>query len=237
MAAREGKESSGPRGAPAWMVTYGDMMTLLLTFFVLIVSFSSVQDAEFKKAMGSLRGALGILGKYDYIVSLGKIVVPEATYAFMSKHPLQTTGDISKRLNFISDYEDVELYVDNRGINIVLPAKVLFEAGDDTIKEEAYPLLKKIGAFLYDVKENTLIIEGHTDNIPINTIRFPSNWHLSAARAISVARFLHEQCAIANDRMTVAGLAEYRPLVPNNSIENREKNRRVTVLVETKKRF
>jgi len=232
MAKKEKKESAPAGGAPGWMVTYGDMMSLLLTFFILILSFSSIQEAEFKRAIGSLRGALGILGQNEYIVSLGKIVVPHTTFAFMTRSSRQTTGEISRQLNFISEYENVEVFEDNRGIHIVLPAKIMFTSGDDTVQAVAYPLLKRIGAFLYELHDETFTIEGHTDSMPINTVRFPSNWHLSTARAISIARFLHDQCAIPNEKMSVCGRAEYEPIAPNDTEENREKNRRVVVLIQ-----
>jgi len=233
MAKKEKKSEEAPAGAPMWMVTYGDMMSLLLTFFVLILSFSSIQEAGFKQAIGSLQGALGILGDHDYIIHLGKIMIPESTYAVLTRHTMQTTGEISKKLNFVSEYENVEVYEDDQGVNVVVPARILFDAGDDRIKPAAEPLLKKIGAFLYELKHNKLYIEGHTDNSPINTLRFPSNWHLSTARAISIGRFLNDKCAVHNDRLTVAGRAEFDPLVPNDSKENRERNRRVGILIES----
>ena len=231
MAKKAKKEASGPKGAPGWMVTYGDMMTLLLTFFVLILSFSSVQEAEFKKAMGSLLGALGILGKEEYIISLGQIIVPEARFSFMSRRPMMTTGELSRKLNFVSDYDQVEVYQDNRGVNIILPAEILFDAGTDTVKVTAYPLLKKIAAFLFELKNN-IIVEGYTDTTPINSLQFPSNWHLSSARAISVARLIHEFGDIDNARIAVCGYGEYRPVAPNDTEENRKKNRRVAIVVE-----
>lgn len=231
--AKKDKKSDAPQGAPMWMVTYGDMMSLLLTFFVLILSFSSIQEAGFKQAIGSLKGALGILGDHDYIIHLGKIMIPESTYAVLTRHTMQTTGEISKKLNFVSEYENVEVYEDDNGVNVVIPAKVLFGAGDDRINPAAEPLLKKVGAFLYELKHNKIYIEGHTDSSPINTLRFPSNWHLSTARAISIGTFLHERCAVHNDRLTVAGRAEFDPIAPNDSEENREKNRRVAILIES----
>ncbi len=231
MAKKEKKESSA-RSTPAWMVTFGDMMMLLLTFFVFIVSFSSIKEEEFKEAIGSLRGALGIVGRHEYLISLGKIVIPETKFAFMSRRLRQTTGEITKKLNFVSEYENVEIRFDNRGINIILPANILFDKGDDLLKIQAFPLLRKVGAFLYELKKGTFLIEGHTDNLPISTVRFPSNWHLSSARSISVANYLHEKCGIDNHRLSVCGRGEYNPIAPNDTEESREKNRRVVIIVQ-----
>lgn len=232
MAKKDKKSDAAPMGAPMWMVTYGDMMSLLLTFFVLILSFSSIQEAGFKQAIGSLQGALGILGDHDYMIQLGKIMIPESTFAVLTRHTMQTTGEITKNLNFVSEYENVEVYQDDQGIHVVLPAEILFDSGDDQLKAGAEPLLKKIGAFIYELKDNKILIEGHTDSSPIGTLRFPSNWHLSTARAISIAQFLNQKCAVTNDRLTVAGRAEFEPIAPNNTEENRKKNRRVGILIE-----
>ncbi len=231
MGKKKKEESGGGGGAPLWMVTFGDMMSLLLTFFILILSFSSIQEAGFKKAIGSLQGSLGILGDYEYMIELGKIMVPDERFSFISQRTKQTTGEISKRLNFISEYENVQLVHDDRGLNIILPAEVAFDSGDDRLKEEASPLLKKIGAFLFELKKKQIIVEGHTDNRPSNSLRFPSNWHLSSARAISIINFLNKVCAIDNNRMQAVGRGEYDPVVPNNSAGNREKNRRVVILI------
>lgn len=232
MAKKKKKEESKGGGAPLWMVTYGDMMSLLLTFFVLILSFSSIQDVEFRKAIGSLRGSLGILGQHEYLISMGRIIVPDSTFAFMSRRSQQTTGEISKKLNFVSEYENVQLQVDDRGTYIVMPAELLFDPGEDRIKESADRLLKKIGAFLFEVKGSAIVIEGFTDDTPISTMRFPSNWHLSAARAISVADFLNKECVIDYDRMSITGYGEYEPVAPNDTPENRAKNRRVGILLK-----
>ncbi|MBU1863372.1 MAG: OmpA family protein [Candidatus Omnitrophica bacterium] len=235
MSKKDRKETSvSQRGAPAWLLTYGDLMTLLLTFFVLLLSFSNVEVGKFKQAVGSLNSALGLLGKHQYLISLGKILVPEAQYSYIATKMQQTTGDISKTLNFVSQYENVEIQEDVRGLNIILPAEILFESGNDVVKVAAYPLLKKIGAFLYEQKEDDsmFVIEGHTDNRPVHTIRFPSNWHLSSARAISIARFFNEQCIIANVRMSVCGYAEFQPVAPNDTEENRAKNRRVIISIQ-----
>ncbi len=227
-------ESGGGGGAPLWMVTYGDMMSLLLTFFILILSFSSIQEAGFKQAVGSLKGSLGILGEHDYIIKLGKVVVPDTAFAaIFSRQTRQTTGDISKRLNFISQYDNVKVYEDDSGLNIILPANILFDSGSDFIKDEAKPVLKKIGAFLFDLKDKEVIVEGHTDNRPVHSMRFPSNWHLSAARAISIIRYFSSVCGIDEKRLIAVGRGEFDPVAPNDTEENRAKNRRVRILIKT----
>ena len=128
--AKKVKQEDAAAGAPMWMVTYGDMMTLLLTFFVLILSFSSIQEAGFKQAMGSLQGALGILDQHEYLMSLGRIMAPDSTFAYMVNSKRDTLGDITKRLNTIFADENVAIQQDENGVNIVLPAEVLFESGD-----------------------------------------------------------------------------------------------------------
>lgn len=228
--AREKKEDSPPPGAPAWMTTYGDMMTLLMTFFVLIVSFSTMQEAGFKAAMGSLQGALGVLTANTSDFMMTKIVHPENMFAFLANKPRQTTGSISKDLNFLSKIKGASLDMDKRGLHIILPANILFDSGTAEIKKDSHETLKQLGAFLFE-NDVDFIIEGHTDNTPISTTEFPSNWELSVARATAVMKFLHSSCALPYEKVSVAGFAEFKPLVSNDTPEGRIENRRVEIVI------
>lgn len=229
--ARAKKEDTPPAGAPAWMTTYGDMMTLLMTFFVLIVSFSTMQEAGFKAAIGSLQGALGILSDTAGEAVIGQIVQPVNVYAFLANRPRQTTGRISKDLNFLADVKGAYIKYDERGMHIVLPAEVLFDSGSAMLSSSANDILRRVGAFLYE-NNAQFIIEGHTDNRPVNSPFFASNWELSAARATAVMKFFNEKCGLPYDRMSMAGYAEYHPVASNDTAEGRRKNRRVEIVVQ-----
>jgi len=210
---RSNNESKGG-GAPGWMVTYGDLMSLLLTFFVLIVSFSSIEMAEFQKALGSLKGALGVLPKQQSVVMQWDPVIPQ-----------------------LSDYEKKRVQkVISELRNVVKAQGLKDKVGSANLKKRAYPILMKIIEMIQDWPNN-IRIEGHTDDLPIHTAEFPSNWELSTARALSVLKFFLENSHIEPQRLSAVGYGEYHPLVPNTSPENRAKNRRVEIYIEYDKQI
>lgn len=120
------------------------------------------------------------------------------------------------------------------GVHIRLGSKVLFDVGDARLKSKAFPILKEIAAIIR-TENNEVYVEGHTDNIPIHTKKFPSNWELSTARAMSVVRFLHNVEGIDAKKLAAVGHGEYRPLVPNTSPERRARNRRVEIFIKYSK--
>jgi len=117
------------------------------------------------------------------------------------------------------------------GLKLTMQDPVLFDTGEDALKPEAVPVLTDIAGLLSELSDNFISIQGHTDNVPIRTARFPSNLELSAARAISVARFLMDKGGIDPKNVSVVGYSENLPIAPNDSPENRAKNRRVEVHV------
>ena len=218
-------------GAPEWMTTFADMTTLLLTFFVLLLSFAQMDIVKFRRIMGSIREAFGVQ----------RIEVGE--FFSMSTEPVQIF-DYQKRDSVIEMYyadmyeaikkaiekadlsDSVEVLVSNRGVIVRAKEKVLFDLGKAELKKGAYPLLDKLVSLMKQFPRYKLAIEGHTDDLPINTPRFPSNWELSSARATRVLRYFISK-GIPPERLIAVGYGETRPLVPNDSPKNRAKNRRV----------
>ncbi len=225
-------EEEKEEGAPHWMTTFADMTTLLLTFFVLLLSFAQMDIIKFRRIMGSIREAFGVQ----------RIEVGE--FFSMSTEPVQIF-DYQKRDSIIEMYyadmyeaikkavekeqldEAVEVLVSNRGVIVRAKEKILFDLGKAELKEEAYPLLDKLIGLMKRFPQYKLAIEGHTDDLPINTPRFPSNWELSSTRATTVLRYFIEKGKISPKRLMAVGYGETRPLVPNTSAANRAKNRRV----------
>ncbi len=213
--------------APAWMATFSDMMTLLMTFFILIMSFSTMEVDKFKMAMGSLQGALGVLGTQ-------KKLRPEQSWFSPYQYNAQTNSVLQhvERLRALieaSNLEDVvDLKVTKGEVYIEFKDKMFFDVGEAKLKRTYTKLLSVIARTLFpEVKE--IRVEGHTDNIPIHTKEFPSNWELSMARALSVVRFFVREEHVNPAMISASGFGEYRPLVPNDTPENRAKNRRVVL--------
>ena len=224
-----GSDESGGGGAPGWMVTYGDLMSLLLTFFVLIVSFSSIQHVKFQKALGSLKAALGVLPKEESVIFQREVIMPQ-----LADKSRKRIKRIARELQRIIEAKglgnNVRLELTAKGILIRIASPVLFDLGKATIKPNAYPILDKV-VEMTRVWPNKIRIEGHTDDLPIHTREFPSNWELSTARALSVLRYFLSK-GVEPKRLAAVGYGEYHPLVPNTSAENRAKNRRVEIYIE-----
>lgn len=228
---REKKDLS----SPAWMVTYGDMMTLILCFFVLLYSFSVLDMERFKYVITAIKARLGVLegGK---TLTEGQIVeegfennrLTDITLSRMEFAKLKQAITQYLEQNNLSD--SVMLEVSQRGLEIHFTSRVLFDLGKAELKPGAREVLHKVAGFLKQI-DNMILVEGHTDNLPINNEHFPSNWELSTARATTVVRFFIEVEGIAPYRLSAAGYSKYRPLVPNISAANRAKNRRVDVVL------
>ncbi len=228
---KKGNDDSGGAGAPLWMVTFGDLMSLLLTFFVLLLSFSSIQMVEFQKAMGSLKGALGVLPKNESIISPFNPVIPRISGECSTRYneKVKELKELIKE-KALSDQISVEFSEGEMLIRIESP--VLFAIGKAQLKPQAYSILDKIIEITTETN-NRIRIEGHTDNIPIHTPQYPSNWELSTARALSVLRYFLGSGRISPERLAAVGYGQYHPLVPNDSPENRSKNRRVEIYISS----
>ena len=225
-------EECGPPGAPAWMSTFSDLMTLLLTFFVLLLSFSSMRTADFQRAMGSLKGALGVLPFEQAIVKPVHVPIPQMTNLQES----EISESLVKLEDIVSDLqldEVVKLEISDQGLKVTIDNPLLFEIGKADIRPIMFPILSAV-AELARGWPNQIRIEGHTDDQIINTLEFPSNWELSAKRSINVARYFAEDAGLEPERIIPIGRSMFVPLVPNDSPENRARNRRIEIFVDYK---
>jgi chemotaxis protein MotB len=230
-----------PPGAPAWMATFGDMMSLLVTFFVLLLSFANTNVVKFKMAMGSMKEALGV--EYKYV---GEHRIRSTSPVELSDRQRAPTLDLTglpsrmdapsleqhimAELQRVIAGQGLEKIVEvgrgERGVVVRVKGHMLFEGGSDQLHPEAFIFLDEI-AKLTRSFPYALSVEGHSDDLQSRSERFPTNWHLSAARAIAALRYLVEVGGIERERISAAGFAETRPLVPNDSARNRAANRRV----------
>lgn len=233
-------EDEPRKGAPAYMNTYGDMMTLLLTFFVLLFSMSSVDAAKFKAFVASFDGGSGILQAGEVILAdpgmlgTGVETFPAKGEDGKSKGE-EATKAVKKELEEFIYQEKLneKVGVEQRGDELILrfDDMLLFESGKADIKAGAVPILSILGEKLktYLKEGYHLSIEGHTDNVPISTMQFPSNWELSAGRAIAVAKFLINEMDFDPSVISTEGFGEHEPIADNNTKEGRAQNRRVEI--------
>ncbi|GAB4333718.1 MAG: OmpA family protein [Candidatus Abyssubacteria bacterium] len=221
------KEMAGPT-SPGWMVTYGDIMSLLLTFFVLLLSYSTIKEDAFRRALASFQEALGMLPHERSMIRFEQVPA-------VRMMPPISTKDIVKRIHRSVQAAGlagkVDIAEEKEGVRITIQSPILFDSGEDTLRPEAIPVLDELVEILKQ-SPNQVVVEGHTDNVPIHTERFPSNWELSTARAITVAKYLFQKGQLPPERFTVAGYGEYHPLTDNDTEEGRQKNRRVAIFLK-----
>lgn len=235
------EESGGGNEIPEWVVTFGDMMTLLLCFFVLLFAMSETKMDDFAQLMASLRDALGSHDVPEAGTREGLEMLQDSDAEVSSKAVDELGGLVNRELQSItSEVQEfvlknklggqVKVKQDGRGAVISISDLVLFPPGSATINPASTDLLKNVkeilAQFEYHVK-----VEGHTDNRPINTPMFPSNWELSANRAAQIVRFMIEN-GIPPDRLSCEGYAFYRPIATNDTPEGRAENRRVEIVYE-----
>ncbi|NLY74781.1 MAG: flagellar motor protein MotB [Firmicutes bacterium] len=222
------KPEESPPGAPVWMITYGDMVTLVLCFFVALFAFSTIDKQKYVQIAQSLRGALsGGEGVFR-----GQVSTSDTNFNRYN----QMFNQMYQELRRIIDNEELrgkaEITITERGITISFKEKLFFKIGSADILPEAFPILEQVGNVLKE-RAYPLRIEGHTCDLPINSVQFPSNWELSAIRAVRVSKHLINKVGYRPELISIAGYGEYQPLVPNINEENRAKNRRVDIVIIT----
>ena len=203
----------------AWLMTYADMVTLLLCFFIILFALSSPDDKKFTTMSRDLKES-GFLSN---------VIPPEDPYADLKEHLEMSLG--------ASGYDQfIAVSQTPKFVSVELSSNSFFEPGVAKIKPEALPMLETIAKQLIPLKAKSIIleIEGHTDDSPIGSDKFPSNWELSSARASAVVRYLIEQ-GFPKEKLRATGYAETKPKAPNhdnagNSIAvNQALNRRVII--------
>lgn len=227
------EEEDDAPSSPAWMATFADMMTLLMCFFILILSFSSMELDKFKMAMGSLQGALGTLG-------VQKKLLPDQSWF----SPNTQNTDQIKENSILDHIEKMRKQIKREGLEdkisieeeggevyIQMKDDMMFHSGKAELKPTYFNLLSLIAkTFLADAKQ--IRVEGHTDNIPIQTKEYQSNWELSIQRALNVVRHFVNHENIHPAKLIIAGYGEHKPIAANDSPSNRAKNRRVLLNVK-----
>ena len=239
---RRRKKTAGNGGGASWITTFSDLMSLLLTFFILLFSMSNVSDDKFNQAAYSLSNSL--LGGGEGIMD--GMIVPYEEETTGTNKPVTPAKELegaeldpaliaiyNQVLNFVekNELEDkVIITADQKGIYVNVSNAILFGKESASISREGRSVLKSVGKLLNQL-DNRVVIEGHTDDIPNAYGQYPTNWELSVGRAVSVLRYLNENEHVDTRRLSAVGYGENQPLAPNNSEKNRARNRRVNIVV------
>ncbi|NVL89367.1 MAG: OmpA family protein [Desulfobacterales bacterium] len=256
------KKDDGPKlDHTGWMVTFGDLLMLLLTFFVLLFSMSSI-DVKALKGVFSIFSTTGVSSDMERIITPRDImqqgaggamelpglnminvlrdryrkIVEEKKDIHMTNleilKDVLTMEDDTEHDEISKDLKElIDVSEDERGLIITLQEMIMFDSGGAEIKDDVVPLLDWLAEVLGPVSGNVLIM-GHTDNIPIRKGRYRSNWELSLYRALNVHDYFIEKKGFSPERFAVGGYGDLRPRFPNDTKEGRRKNRRVEIIIK-----
>lgn len=244
-----------------WLVSYADFITLLFILFLILFSMSQVDNQKFQALMQSFKSQVTGAGAsliFDYpgsapapTSSADSTGMKDAQGAFPKREDQaketttkqvvvterQTFEELKEKIQKYVDQKgiakDVTLKVDDKGLYLIITGTVLFENGRADLTQPAKKVVRDVFDILSSI-DNPVRIEGHTDNNPISTPQFPSNWELSSARAVNLLRYLVEEYKMDPLRLSAAAYGEYHPIAPNDSPENRSKNRRVEIVILSK---
>jgi chemotaxis protein MotB len=223
-----------------WLVSYADFITLLFAFFVVMYSISSVNEGKFRTVSESIKAALNPIVSppstaLPFTVGQNRALTVNPTIENAKEPAVRRLRQIMRSLKNETHFEIIQLReLTNGDIVLTLPDTVLFHSGDSALRPEARPFIQAISEVLMELDRHVRV-EGHTDNVPIATVKFPSNWELSATRAVTVVRTLSEQYGVQPNHLTAVGHADSRPLTDNLTPENRAKNRRVEIVVQERR--
>ena len=236
-----------------WLITYADMLTLLMVLFIVLFSMSQTDAVKFFALRASLNRAFNVdvMKGADTTTAVASasntsFIAPLMDHQ-LSQEVRAMTGATAPDPNLVSALQDlrqaviqipiptqssghVEVGASREGIVISLAGNLLFDSGKSDLKPQGLVLLDSVAERLKTMT-NEIRIEGHTDNVAIATPLYPSNWELSSARAITVGRYLSENDGISPTRLAAAGYGEFRPVAPNDTRDGRARNRRVDLVI------
>jgi len=229
-----------------WMVSYADFVTLLFAFFVVMYAMSSVNEGKYRVLADTMTEAFKVapkspdpiqIGKENKVVSSSKPaievnkpikIIPKSQRTY-EREMKQIAETVSKSVQPLIKKGLIQITQHKLWVEIEMNSKILFSSADSELEEEAFPALKALADVLKKLP-NSIDVEGHTDNIPINNELFPSNWELSAARAASVVH-LFTRYGVNPRRLSSIGYAEFRPIANNSTADGRVRNRRVKIVI------
>ena len=257
--ARKKKEEAGPPGSPAWMATFSDLMNLLLCFFVLLFSMSSVDAQKFEEVAASFSSTFSVFSGGAMSIGDGMLISNGVSQLNELDEYINSTGKEAESEEDVDAFDEVEkakmeesekleqmvseavseagmddvMSIDftSQYVSITLNGSLLFDSGSATLSENAYPIMDQVGIILERYADSTIVIEGHTDNVPMNSAKYPSNNELSDARALEVFYYIINNTNLDPATIVHAGKGEYCPIADNSTPEGRALNRRVEIKI------
>ncbi len=227
--------------AERWLLTYADLMNLLLVLFILLYALSKIDVERYQTVAASLRAAFGdatstqMIGEGGAAASLIALQADAPASVVPARLEQQQMEEIQENIEEIIEKQgltgEVEVSMQERGIVISISEKVLFRSGSADMETDFVGIIEKIGGVLLQIPGKQIRVEGHTDTDPISNSRFPDNQELSTARANSVVRILIKNVGIDPLILSSTGYGEWRPVAPNDTLENKAKNRRVDIAI------
>lgn len=256
------RKEDPPKGSPAWMNTFADLMNLLLCFFVMLFSMSSVNEEKFEKVIASFQSTFSILPGGGASIGEGELISSgisqlenfdsyynqqlssqsdgqteeekNITEAY-EQQELEESEDMAQQLeNALSQYgiqDDVEVDFNAEYVTLNMNGALLFDSASAELRDEAYPLVNKLGKILVTYDNNIIEVEGHTDNVPIHSSKYEDNNVLSMYRALAVANYLRDTTTLDPAYIKSSGRGEYVPIADNATPEGRARNRRVEIKI------
>ena len=256
------RKEDPPKGSPAWMNTFADLMNLLLCFFVMLFSMSSVNEEKFEKVIASFQSTFSILPGGGASIGEGELISSgisqlenfdsyynqqlssqsdgqteeekDITEAY-EQQELEESEDMAQQLeNALSQYgiqDDVEVDFNAEYVTLNMNGALLFDSASAELRDEAYPLVNKLGKILVTYDKNIIEVEGHTDNVPIHSSKYEDNNVLSMYRALAVANYLRDTTTLDPAYIKSSGRGEYVPIADNATPEGRARNRRVEIKI------
>lgn len=216
-----------------WLITYSDLITLLLAFFIMMYTFSKQDAQKYQEVSEQLKaifsGGASILRTGRSLESKAVITLPSTTSSGTDIEK-QLEKEVKSLADALDPEHRISVFRDERGIVIRVMDRAFFDEGRAMLKDTAKQALAKIAPII-EASDSPIRIEGHTDNVPIRTTEFGSNWELSVRRATEVVRHLIEKYNFPPERISASGYAEYRPVAPNDTAENRALNRRIEIIL------
>jgi chemotaxis protein MotB len=231
MKKKQGHEE--PENHERWLLTYADLITLLLGLFVILYAMSKVDAAKYAEVAAALGGVFGGGASGKMTVVQGGNGILQLPMPVVPKEREEVQKQVEEGLQHDLETGHITLFSDERGLTLHVAEELSFASGSAEPKQEMLRVLDTVAAIVRRLPHD-IRVEGHTDDIPINTPAYRSNWHLSVARAVNIAYYLIESKGFSPEKVSVAGYGEFRPLVPNVNGTNRAKNRRVDIVILNK---